>query len=215
MGEEINKLKAKEIVDYLGSLFTNPKCFLNYNKDYELLIAVMLSAQTTDVSVNKATETLFKEFDSLNKLANADIKEIEKHIKFLGLYKNKSKNIIEISKTLLNNYNGIVPNDKNELVKLPGVGNKTANVVLVELFKKQEFPVDTHINRIAKRLGIAWENDDILTVEKKLKDFFKDFDFIRLHHQIILFGRNICSAKKPRCDECKISKLCEFYKKIK
>lgn len=205
---------ADFIVKYLNGLYPNPKCFLNYNKDYELLIAVMLSAQTTDIAVNKATYTLFKEFDTLDKLANANIIDIEQHIKFLGLYKNKSKNIIKIAKVLLDEYNGKVPDKKEELTKLPGVGNKTANVVLIEIFKRQEFPVDTHINRIAKRLGIADENDGILKVEDKLKVYFKDYDFIKLHHQIILFGRNICLAKKPKCEQCKLSNICRFLEKI-
>lgn len=210
---KINK-KADFIYKYLTITFPDAKCFLNYSKDYELVIAVMLSAQTTDKAVNKVTDVLFKKYESLQELANADIVDVENCIKSLGLYKNKAKNIIGISKKLIDDFNGVVPDNKNDLMKLPGVGNKTANVVLIELFKKEEFPVDTHINRIAKRLGIAEDFDDISVVEDKLKSFFKNYSYINLHHQIILFGRNICNAKNPKCQNCGLKTICKYHEKL-
>ena len=141
------------IEEYLDELFLNPKCELNYNKDYELLIAVMLSAQTTDKGVNKVTSILFNKYDSLEKLSNANIEDIKEIIKPIGNFNKKSKNIIEIAKILLDKFNGIVPKTHENLEILPGVGRKTANVVLGELYNIPTFPVDTHITRVANRLN--------------------------------------------------------------
>ena len=147
--------KNKCITTYLDELFPNVGCELNYHKDYELVIAVMLSAQTTDVSVNNVTQVLFDKYQDLNSLANADLEDIVDIIHSIGLYKNKAKNVIGIAKALVENYGGVVPSDKDELQKLPGVGNKTAGVIRAEIFKIPDLPVDTHILRITKRLGIA------------------------------------------------------------
>ena len=210
----VNKSNANIYIDYLESKFPDATCFLNYSKDYELLIAVMLSAQTTDKKVNEATKVLFNKFDSLEKLQNADVLEIEKIIKPLGLAKTKSQNCAGIAGFLIKNYDSKVPNNKEELMKLPGVGNKTANVVLIELFDAYEFPVDTHIARISKRLGIAKDDDNVLIIEEKLKKFFPKENWKKLHHQLILFGRNICDARKPKCNECGLKDYCKFYKSL-
>ena len=149
------KNKTKEISSYLDEIFPNVGCELNYNKDYELVIAVMLSAQTTDISVNKVTPVLFDRYKTLEELANASLFDVEEIIHSIGLYKNKAKNVIAIAKALVDNYGGVVPSDKDELQKLPGVGNKTAGVIRAEIFRIPDLPVDTHILRISKRLDFV------------------------------------------------------------
>lgn len=203
---------SQVISNYLERIFPNPKCFLNYEKDYELVIAVMLSAQTTDNSVNRVTSVLFKQYNSLIALAQADVNDIKKCISSLGLAETKSKNCKGIAEILIKKFNGKVPNKKEDLLTLPGVGNKTANVVLAELFRIPTFPVDTHINRISKRLSIADDKDSVETVEKKLKKYFPEEKYIDLHHQIIMFGREICNARNPKCDICELKNCCKFFK---
>ena len=193
-----NKDKVVLIKSYFDEILPTAGCELEYNSDYGFLIAVMLSAQCTDKKVNVVTRKLFS--------------NIENEIKSLGLYKNKAKNLKETVKILIEKYNGIVPKDKNELMKLPGVGNKTANVVRVELFKEQELPVDTHVFRVSKRLGLINENDDVLDCEHKLRKLFKGYDYILLHHQFIHFGRYFCKAMSPKCENCKLKGFCRAVK---
>jgi len=164
--------KAEQVLLYLNEILPNVGCELNYHKDYELLIAVVLSAQTTDKSVNQVTPRLLSKYQSLEELANADIKDVEEIIKSIGLYKAKAKNIVNLAKELVNKYDSKVPSDKDVLVTLPGVGNKAAGVTRLELFKADELPVDTHVARIAKRLKFASKNDEPLDIEKKLKKAF-------------------------------------------
>ena len=196
------------IEKYLDEILPNPGCELTYNSDYGFLIAVMLSAQCTDKKVNLVTKPFFEKYQSLEEIDALSIKEIEDNIKSLGLYKNKAKNLKGIAHELLTRFNGKVPQDKNELMSLPGVGNKTANVVRVELFKIPEFPVDTHVERLAKRFKLADKSDDVLTVENKLKKDFKKENWIKLHHQFIHFGRYYCKAISPKCDGCKLAGIC-------
>lgn len=196
------------IEKYLDKILPNPGCELTYNSDYGFLIAVMLSAQCTDKKVNLVTKPFFEKYQSLEEIDALSIKEIENNIKSLGLYKNKAKNLKGIAHELLTRFNGKVPQDKNELMSLPGVGNKTANVVRVELFKIPEFPVDTHVERLAKRFKLADKSDDVLTVENKLKKDFKKENWIKLHHQFIHFGRYYCKAISPKCDGCKLAGIC-------
>lgn len=200
------------ILEFLNEILPNAHCQLNYTKDYELVIAVMLSAQTTDKAVNKVTNKLFSEFNTLEKLANADPLLIENHIRTLGLYKNKTKNIIDIAKALISDFDSIVPYEKSKLITLPGVGVKTANVVRAELFKIPEIAVDTHISRISKRLGLVSNNDNVELIEKKLRKQFNEEDYIKLHHQLIWFGRTICTARNPNCKECRLTEFCMFFK---
>jgi len=200
----------KEIVDYLDEIIPNPKCELNYNKDYELLIAVMLSAQTTDKRVNMVTEVLFEKYKSLKELAEASKEDIIDIIKPIGTFNKKSENVIEIAKKLLP-YN-YVPNDRTFLESLNGVGRKTTNVVLSNLYNENCIAVDTHVKRVATRLKIATPNDDVLMVEKKLTKYFKDYDLTRLHHQLVLFGRYYCKAQKPSCGSCKLRDYCAYIK---
>lgn len=197
------------IVNYLDELFPNPKCELNYNKDYELLIAVMLSAQTTDKAVNRVTSILFKKYDTVEKLSNANIEDVKMIIKSIGSYNKKASNIIGIAKKLFIDKNGIVPNDRVYLESLPGVGRKTTNVVLSNLYNIPVIAVDTHVSRVSKRLGIAEETDTVLLVEEKLNDFFPNDNLSRLHHQLVLFGRYYCKAKKPSCKDCKLKNICK------
>ena len=201
------------IIDYLDALFPNPHCELKFNKDYELLISVMLSAQTTDKQVNKVTDFLYKKYDSLEKLANANINDVITIIRTLGNFNKKASNIIEISKRLINDTNGVVINNREYLESLPGVGRKTVNVVLANLYNEDVIAVDTHVARVAKRLGIAAHNDDVLTIEKKLNRKFPKNKLGRLHHQLVLFGRYNCKSINPSCGECKLKDKCKYYKK--
>lgn len=198
-----------KIVDYLDELIPNPKCELNYNKDYELLLATMLSAQTTDKRVNEVTSILFKKYDSLAKLRQAKIEDIINIIRPIGTFNKKANNVIEIAKKL-ENVGDIVPNDRKFLESLPGVGRKTANVVLSNIYNKQCIAVDTHVHRVSIRLGIANKNDDVLITEKKLTKKFKDYDLCRLHHQLVLFGRYYCKASNPSCNSCKLKDICKY-----
>ena len=197
------------IIEYLDELFPNPRCELNYNKDYELLIAVMLSAQTTDKRVNMVTDILFKKYNTLDKLANANLNDIINIIRPIGTFNKKANNIISISKSLIEDKNGIVPNDRNYLESLSGVGRKTTNVVLSNLYDVPCIAVDTHVSRVSKRLGIAKKNDDVLVIERKLNKFFPKEKLNRLHHQLVLFGRYFCKAQKPNCENCKLKNICK------
>ena len=207
------KMKNKEIEEYLDSLYPNPKCELNYNKDYELLIATVLSAQTTDKRVNQVTEILFNKYKDLKALSKADLKDIKEIIKPIGMVNKKSVFVIEIAKYLLDNCDGKVPNDREELCKIPGVGRKTTNVVLSNLYDYPAIAVDTHVARVSKRLALAKESDDVLTIEKKLMKAFDKKNWSRRHHQIVLFGRYHCKSVKPECDSCNLKNICKYYKK--
>lgn len=207
------KINKDEIASYLNELYPDAHCELNYDSIFHLLIAVMLSAQTTDISVNKVTPKLFEKYPTPLDLMNADISEVENLIRAIGLYKNKAKNIIATSKELVERFNSSVPSTMEELTSLPGVGRKTANVVLVEGFKIPAFPVDTHVERVSKRLGIAKQLDSVETVERKIKKIYKKEQYGLLHHQFIFFGRYFCKAIKPNCQECRFLNRC--FKKIK
>ena len=201
--------KQITIFSYLDELYPDAHCELNYSKDYELLIAVMLSAQTTDKAVNKVTAILFSKYKSVDELANADLKDVEQIISTIGMYKVKAKNVIGISKGLVEKHNGKVPHDKEELRQLPGVGNKTANCVLAELFNEPYLALDTHMQRFAKRLNIS-NDKDLEKMEKKYLRFIPNERLIKTNHQIIWFGRYKCKAISPDCENCKI---CDFCKK--
>lgn len=197
----------KEIVDYLNYLIPNPRCELNYTKDYELLIATMLSAQTTDKRVNMVTEILFKKYPNLESIRSANVDDIKNIIKPIGTYNKKALNIISIANEL-KKVGDIVPNDRKFLESLSGVGRKTTNVVLSNIYNEPYIAVDTHVQRVSKRLGISKSNDVLIT-EKRLYKFFKGEDFCRLHHQLVLFGRYHCKAINPKCDVCKLKNICK------
>lgn len=185
----------------LDMMIPDARCELNYNRDYELLIATVLSAQCTDKRVNEVTKVLFSNYDIYG-LCNADKKDIERIIRSCGSHTKKSSYIIEIAKSLVSNYNGVVPNNREYLESLPGVGRKTANVVLSNLFDVAAIAVDTHVERISKRLKIARKNDSVLVVEKKLMKMIPEDLWSRSHHQMVLFGRYICKARGPECEKC-------------
>ena len=206
-GSTINKIE-----EYLDEIIPNPKCELNYNKDYELLIATMLSAQTTDKKVNQVTEVLFKKYKTLEELSKADIEDIKKIIKPIGTYNVKAKNTVEIAKILKElNY---VPNNREYLEKLPGVGRKTTNVVLSNIYNVPCIAVDTHVERVSKRLGLAPKNADVRKVEELLNKKIKKDKLCRMHHQLVLFGRYYCKSQNPQCENCKLINICK-YKKTK
>ena len=199
--------RINNILDYINELYPNVGCELNYTKDYELAIAVMLSAQTTDASVNRVTPTLFSKYPTIESLAQADAKEIEKYINSLGLAHNKSKNIKAFAEKLAYEFDGKLPSDKKVLTTFPGIGNKSAGVIRAEVFKIPDLPVDTHILRISNRLQLANStNPDV--VEQDLKNIIPKEKWIQIHHQLIHFGRYFCTARNPKCQNCKIKSYC-------
>lgn len=200
--------KVEAVMTFMDEIFPNVGCELKYNKDYELAIAVMLSAQTTDISVNKVTEVLFSRYSNIDDLASANIKDIEEIIHSIGLYKNKAKNVLAIANSLKNDFNYVLPSDKETLQKMPGIGNKTAGVIRAEIFKIPDLPVDTHILRISKRLKFVPENSDATSTEKELKKLFPEDRWIKTHHQLIHFGRYMCTARNPQCEKCKLCGIC-------
>ena len=206
------KTNIVHLLDYLDELFPHASCELFYTKDYELVIAVMLSAQTTDKSVNAVTTVLFNKYKSLDELNSASLEDIEEILKPIGLYKNKAKNLKGIVKDLIERFNYVVPSDKDLLQTLPGVGNKTAGVIRAEIFKIPDLPVDTHILRISKRLNLAKKDDEPIDVERKLKKIIPEERWIKSHHQLIHFGRYFCMARSPKCAECKLKDSCNYLK---
>ena len=195
------------IMDYLDEIIPNPKCELEYHKDYELLIATMLSAQTTDKRVNSVTKILFQKYPSLEALKNAPIEDIKKIIRPIGTYNKKAENVKKIAEELIKN--GGLSNDRKFLESLSGVGRKTTNLVLSTIYNEPYIAVDTHVTRVSKRLGIANKNDDVLVIEKKLNKVFPKEKLNRLHHQLVLFGRYYCKAKNPLCEDCKLKDICK------
>ena len=203
------KRSSKEyIIENLNILYPDAHCELNHKDSFELLIAVVLSAQTTDVSVNRVTPALFEKYPDAISLSEASEEDVMRLIHSIGLYKNKSRNIINLAKELVKRFNGEVPSKREELESLPGVGRKTANVVLSNCFDYPAFAVDTHVSRVSKRLMIARKDDDVLTIEKKLMKFFPRNCWSRLHHQFIFFGRYKCKAKNPECTDCPFRDSC-------
>ena len=205
--------KVKIIVDYLDILFPDPKCELVYQKDYELLIAIVLSAQSTDKRVNMVTPVLFKKYPNVHLLSQADIHDLEDLLKPIGSYHKKAQYVQQIASLLDANYQGIVPTKRKELEKFPGVGRKTINVFLSEYYQMPAFAVDTHVERLSKRFQLAKENDNLLQVEEKLKRAFSRNTWARRHLQLVLFGRYYCKAVKPMCDNCPLQVICRDAKR--
>ena len=200
------------ILNYLDELFPNPKCELNYTKDYELLIAIVLSAQTTDKRVNKVTEVLFNKYPTLKEISESTISDIENIIREIGTFRKKSIYVKEIATKLVNDGYSYVPNDRAYIENLPGVGHKTANVFLSNIYGIDAIAVDTHVSRVSKRLGLTRKNDDVIKIEKKLEKKIPRDRWSKTHHQLVLFGRYYCKAVKPECNNCKIKDLCKYYK---
>lgn len=200
--------KKDDILNYLEHLYPTTSCFLNYKEDYQLLISIILSAQTTDKKVNEATSILFSCFPTIEDLAKADINAVINIINKLGLASSKARYVIDTCNILINEFKGIVPNNIDDLLKLKGVGRKTACVFLAEYYNKKYIPVDTHIKRIAKRLGLTKSNNPSL-IQSDLEKIFNREGVI-LHRRLILFGRNICKAINPKCHICQLKKYCSY-----
>lgn len=202
------KMNKDLIINEFDKHFNDPKCELEYTKDYELLLSVMLSAQTTDKSVNMVTRELYKKYDTLDKLDTLTIDEIDNYIRSIGLHKMKSKYFKEIVTKIKEI--GYVPNDREFLESLSGVGRKTASVVIGILFDIPSFAVDTHVYRVSKRLGITTMKDDVLKTEIKLKKYFDEDEWNKINSQMVLFGRYICTSKNPKCDKCHLKNICKY-----
>jgi endonuclease III len=205
--------RAQTILDVLESMFPDAHVELNHQNNFELLISVVLSAQTTDISVNKITPLLFKKYPTAFELAEALVEDIESIIKTIGLYRHKAKNIQMLSKDLVEKFKGEVPSNREDLEALPGVGRKTANVVLSNAFGIPALAVDTHVMRVSIRLGLAKENDSVLEIEKKLMRKIPIELWQKAHHQLIFFGRYHCLAKTPKCNGCPLYDICKYKEK--
>lgn len=200
-----------KILDYLDELYPNPKCELEYTKDYELLIAIVMSAQTTDKRVNMVNKVLFKKYQSVKELSEASLEDIEKIIKPIGTYKKKAVFIKEITTKLINDNIKVIPNDREYLSSFPGVGRKTINVFLSVIYNEPLVAVDTHVNRVSKRLKLAKDGDDVLEVEKKLMKKIPKDKWNKVHHQLVFFGRYKCKSISPLCTDCKLKDICKYY----
>ena len=207
-----SKKETEEIIKILKEYYPDATCSLDFTTPFEMLVAVMLSAQCTDERVNKTTPDLFSKYNTPEKVANMDVKLLEKIIHPCGFYKNKAKNIIACSKILVEKYNSIVPNTMEELVNLPGVGRKSANVVMLEAFKNpQGIAVDTHAKRISNRLGLSLKEEPEKIEQELLKRVDKKY-FYDANHLFVWHGRKICDARKPKCDICPVKQYCREYK---
>lgn len=204
--------KTNDIINFINELFPNAKCELNYFDDYSLLIAILLSAQTTDKKVNDVTKKLFLVYPNVFSLSDANISELVKILKPLGLANNKAKNILSLSKTVVENYDGKIPKTYDDLIKLSGIGNKSASVFLAEYYGLPFLAVDTHVLRVAKRLNLVSSNENPAKTQKLLENIFPKKLHIKMHHQLIFFGRYFCKAINPKCENCKLKKYCNYYK---
>ena len=204
-------IKPELLFSYLDEKYPDAHCELVYSKDYEFLIAVMLSAQTTDRSVNQATAVLFKKYQTVEELAKADLDDVRFIIRHLGMYQVKAQNVIKIANILVNQYGGKVPHDAEALLAMPGVGNKTKNCVFGELYNEPLLAVDTHMQRVAKRLGIADEKDSVEKIEQKYMSIIPRERVVKTNHQIIWFGRYFCKAMSPECAKCKLKDYCKNH----
>ena len=206
-------MRKNRVGEYLDFLFPNPLCELVYHKDYELLIAIVLSAQSTDKRVNQVTPLLFDRYPSLKDLEEAHLEDLEDIIRPVGSFRKKALYVQKIAYILNHQYEGVVPTSRESLIEFPGVGRKTANVFLSEYYNYSAIAVDTHVERISKRLKIASIGDDVLKVEEKLMKYFPKEEWAKRQLQLVLFGRYYCKAIKPDCGNCKIQDICHEKKK--
>lgn len=209
MSSEDKRIYVKHILEKIYEMFPNAHCELDYHNIFELAVATILSAQTTDKSVNKVTPELFRKYPTPKDLANADYNDVLEIIKTIGLSRTKSKNIIAFAKKLDEEYEGVLPVSFELLQTFPGIGRKTANVVLTEGFKVPRIPVDTHVERVSKRLGIACDSDSILKVEEILMDNIEESNWHLAHHLLLFFGRYHCFARNPKCECCPLKDKCK------
>lgn len=211
MSNTLLKERAEKIVSRLEKIYPEAQCSLEYEKPYELLIAVRLSAQCTDARVNIVTKELFAKFPTLESFANAELSDVEEIVKPCGLFHTKAKSIIELSKKLINDFGGRVPDNMEDLLSLPGVGRKTANLILGDVYKQPAVVTDTHCIRICERLGLS-KGDDPQKVEKQLREVLPMDRASDFCHRLVHFGRQTCSARKPKCEDCPLADLCEYIK---
>lgn len=209
----LTKKQIRECLNTFEKMFPDAHCELIHNNPFELVIAVLLSAQCTDALVNKVTKNLFQKYKKPEDYLNVPLEELQQDIRSIGLYRNKSKNIQKLCEMLIHEYGGEVPDEREELVKLPGVGRKTANVVMSVAFNKPAIAVDTHVERVTKRLGICRWKDSVLEVEKTLMRKIPEEEWGITHHRLIFFGRYHCKAQSPKCTECPLLHLCREGKK--
>lgn len=209
----MNAADVRHILDTIGNMFPDAACELNHSNAFELTIAVLLSAQCTDATVNKVTADLFQKYKSPKDYLAVPLEELELDIRRIGLYRNKAKHIQNLCQILIDQYGGDVPSAHDELVKLPGVGRKTANVVVSNAFGVPAIAVDTHVERVSKRLGLAGWKDSVLEVEKKLMKRVPREEWTLTHHRLIFFGRYHCKAQNPKCQVCPLLDVCREGKK--
>lgn len=213
MSTLLNKQQIRFCLDKMGEMFPDAHCELNHSNPFELVIAVSLSAQCTDVLVNKVTKTLFEKYKTPEDYLAVSEVELQNDIRSIGLFRNKAKNIQKLSKVLLEEYNGVVPSNRDELTKLAGVGRKTANVVVSVAFGEPAIAVDTHVERVSKRLAFSRWKDSVLEVEKALMNKIRREEWSVTHHRLIFFGRYHCKAQNPQCGECPLLDICREGKK--
>lgn len=212
----LNKKQIEHVLDTMGEMFPDAHCELNHSNPFELVIAVSLSAQCTDALVNKVTKALFEKYKKPEDYLAVSLEELQNDIRSIGLYRNKAKNIRNLCQLLLEEYNGEVPKDREELMMLPGVGRKTANVVMSVAYGIPAIAVDTHVERVSKRLGICKWKDSVLEVEKTLMKKVPEEQWGQTHHRLIFFGRYHCKAQRPQCDICPLLDVCrEGQKRMK
>ncbi|PES14483.1 endonuclease III [Bacillus cereus] len=209
----LNKTQIRYCLDTMADMYPEAHCELVHDNPFELVIAVALSAQCTDVLVNKVTRNLFQKYKTPEDYLSVSLEELQQDIRSIGLYRNKAKNIQKLCRMLLDDYNGEVPNDRDELTKLPGVGRKTANVVVSVAFGIPAIAVDTHVERVSKRLAMCRWKDSVLEVEKKLMKKVPMDEWGVTHHRMIFFGRYHCKAQRPQCEECRLLEVCREGKK--
>ena len=206
-------MENKEILDLIYKMFPNPHCELEYFDDFSFLCAVVLSAQTTDKAVNLVTKPLFLKYPTVFDIASSSEDELIPILRPIGLMKNKSHYLIKISKAIVEGYGGKVPHDFNELIKLPGVGRKNANVFLAEIDKRPAIAVDTHVNRVSYRLGLSSSIDNVLKTEHELEAGFDEKDWIKVHYGLLFMGRYKCLSKNPKCSDCNLKSICRYEKR--
>ena len=207
----INKKEIPGVMNALEEMHPEAACALDFRTHFQLLVAVMLSAQTTDVSVNRVTPFLFDKYPTAEAMAKADVLDVQEIIRTIGLYRNKAKNVVALSRMLVDEYGSEVPGNYSDLIKLPGVGRKTANVVLAEGFGEERIAVDTHVFRVSNRIGLT-DGKDPVEVEEQLMDRLPKDQWTRAHHLIIFHGRKVCHARKPACMDCGLKDMCLYRK---
>lgn len=200
-----------DIINRVDELYVNPKCELEFNSNYELLVAVILSAQCTDKRVNLVTKELFKEYNTPFKMITLSQEELEHKIRSCGFFHNKAKHILEASHDIIDRFDGEVPKEKKDLLSLAGVGEKTANVVISMAFNTPAIAVDTHVFRVSNRLGLA-NSKDVFKTQKQLEKTIPKDKWIKFHYALVLHGRYVCKSQRPNCNECGLKDLCKYYK---